>query len=161
MGWIVRKATSDDLPDLCALLDEIQTLHAKALPHIFRADDVASHSLEHLRSAMDNPSVALFVAEEEGRAIGLIEICVMQTADDPLLVPRRYAKVETIVVSAAHQRKGVGRALMERAHEWACQRGLNEVMLGVWEFNQGAITFYEELGYTTAFRRMWRRLDRK
>lgn len=160
MGWTIRKVTPDDLPALCTLLDEIQVLHAQALPHIFRTGDVSSHSLEHLRSVMDNPSVALFVAEEEGQVIGLIEVCVMQTADDPLLVPRRYAKVETIVVSAAHQRKGVGRALMEHAHDWARERGLDEVMLGVWEFNQGAIAFYEELGYTTAFRRMWRRLNR-
>lgn len=160
MGLTIREATPDDFAALGTLLDEIQALHAHALPHVFRAGSVASQGFERARAALDNPNMALFVAEEEGQIVGMVDVRVMQTGDDPLFVPRRYAKIETIVVSAAHQRKGVGRALMERAHRWAHERGLDEVMLGVWEFNQGAIAFYEELGYQTAFRRMWRRLDR-
>jgi GNAT superfamily N-acetyltransferase len=36
---------------------------------------------------------------------------------------------------------------MERAHRWALDKGVSEVELSVWDFNEGAIAFYENLGY--------------
>jgi ribosomal protein S18 acetylase RimI-like enzyme len=47
---------------------------------------------------------------------------------------------------------------MEAAQEWARQRGARRVQLTVWEFNEGAIAFYESLGYETYSRNMWKSL---
>jgi GNAT superfamily N-acetyltransferase len=47
---------------------------------------------------------------------------------------------------------------MERAHAWALDKGINQIQLNVWEFNEGAIAFYEKLGYTVASRTMWKSL---
>jgi ribosomal protein S18 acetylase RimI-like enzyme len=45
---------------------------------------------------------------------------------------------------------------MERAEQWAMERGLGEIELNVWEANQSAIGFYEGLGYEATRRRMRR-----
>ena len=45
---------------------------------------------------------------------------------------------------------------MATAERWAAERGLHEIELSVWEFNQGAIAFYTELGYVTERRKMRR-----
>jgi ribosomal protein S18 acetylase RimI-like enzyme len=45
---------------------------------------------------------------------------------------------------------------MAHAQRWATERGLREIELNVWEFNQSAIAFYEALGYVTERRKMRR-----
>jgi ribosomal protein S18 acetylase RimI-like enzyme len=104
-------------------------------------------------------NAALLVAEREGRLIGMILLRVREAPDVPILVPRRYAAVEDVAVRKECRRSGVGRALMEEAHQWARAQGLRQVELNVWEFNQEAINFYEKLGYRTASRKMWKSLE--
>ena len=45
--------------------------------------------------------------------------------------------------------------LLAQAHDWAAPRSAAQIELNVWEFNRGAIEFYERCGYTTASRKMW------
>jgi ribosomal protein S18 acetylase RimI-like enzyme len=54
---------------------------------------------------------------------------------------------------------GIGQALMEKTHAWSREVGIRTVELIVWEFNDGARHFYENLGYKTAKRRMWLDLE--
>jgi ribosomal protein S18 acetylase RimI-like enzyme len=48
---------------------------------------------------------------------------------------------------------------MAAAERWAAERGLSEIELSVWEFNQSALAFYQELGYVTERRKMRRVLN--
>ena len=59
-----------------------------------------------------------------------------------------------LVVAAALRKRGIGKALMRRAHDWASARGLTEAELNVYECNRPAIGPYESLGYRTWTRRM-------
>ena len=86
--------------------------------------------------------------------VGAIHILFRETRDIPILVPRRFAAIENLIVSKAFQRTGIGRALMERAHQWAMDQGITGVELNVWEFNAGARAFYAKLGYETTRRSM-------
>jgi GNAT superfamily N-acetyltransferase len=61
-------------------------------------------------------------------------------------------------VPEAWQGRGAGRALMNAAEAWAREHGAERLHLNVWEFNEGAIAFYERLGYVTFSRNMWRKL---
>jgi ribosomal protein S18 acetylase RimI-like enzyme len=46
---------------------------------------------------------------------------------------------------------------MGRTEEWIKEKGINEIELHVYEFNQKAIIFYKKLGYKTRSRRIYRR----
>lgn len=63
-----------------------------------------------------------------------------------LLVPQEFAWVCDIVVARAFRRRGVGRALMAKAREWARDRGHDQVRLTVFDFNAEAMRFYEAEG---------------
>ncbi len=91
--------------------------------------------------------------------VGVLSALVRQNPDLPMFVPRRWLVVENVAVLEAYRGMGVGRALMQHAHEWARGQGLAEVELTVWEFNEGAVAFYEQLGYTTIVRRLWKALE--
>lgn len=158
MGVLIREATLQDYIGLCELFAEIDALHAQALPQVFQTVDGLARSRAYLRSLLDGADSALFVAEQGGRLVGMVDVRIQSAPDIPIMVPRRYAVIDAIVVREAHRRSGIGRALMERAHEWVRAQGVDEIALNVWEFNAGAIAFYEGLGYTAILRRMWRRL---
>ncbi len=158
MGVTIREATLQDYTGLCELFAEIDALHAQALPHVFQTVDGPARSRAYLRSLLEGADSALFVAEQKGKLVGMVDVRVHSTPDIPIMIPRRYAMIDAIVVRKTHRHSGIGRALMEHAHEWARGQGVDEIALNVWEFNAGAIAFYEGLGYTTVLRRMWRRL---
>jgi ribosomal protein S18 acetylase RimI-like enzyme len=81
------------------------------------------------------------------RVIGSVWLRVVDTPDSPLMVPRRRAHVEALIVDRRHRRAGVGTALMDAAAAWAAGRGAVEMVLTVWTGNDGAEAFYRRLGY--------------
>lgn len=159
MDFSIRQANREDYEELCEVFAEIDTLHREALPDVYRAPDGPARSEEYITSIMADQNAALFVAQSDRRIVGLVEISLREAPDISIMVPRRYARIGTLVVKEGFRRAGVGRELMEKAHQWARAKGADQVELSVWEFNEGAIAFYERLGYTTAIRRMRRALE--
>jgi ribosomal protein S18 acetylase RimI-like enzyme len=125
---------------------------------VYRDPGGPPRSREYIASIIGDEHDVLLIAESADKVIGLIHACIREARDIPILVPRRYVAIESLVVAAGSRRRGVGRALMEAAHRWAQEQGVEQIELGVWEFNQGALAFYQKLGYRTAIRRMHYRL---
>ncbi len=161
MALSIRKAETSDYEELSALFEEGDAWHREHLPRIFQKPEGVVRSREYIRGLLADEGSALFVAELEGRLVGLISAVIREAPDVPLFVPRRYAIIDNVVVKAGYRRAGIGRALMERAHEWAVEAGVESVELNVWEFNAGALEFYRGLGYETSSRRMSRRLPKR
>ena len=155
MEYMIREATQADYSSLCELFAEADAHHSQAVPNVFRPASGPARSPQYIADILANENSRLFVAEREGQVIGLVHIDIREAPDHPIMTPRRYAKVDDLVVGKSFRRSGIGRSLMARAHQWACERGVHQVELNVWEFNQSAIVLYEKLGYTTAARRMW------
>jgi diamine N-acetyltransferase len=99
-------------------------------------------------------NVGLFVAKVEGKLVGFVHVIIRDSPAIPICVPRRYAIVDSIAVDKGFQRRGIGQALMEQAHYWAEEQGATAIELNVYEFNQGAIAFYQTFGYTATSRKM-------
>jgi ribosomal protein S18 acetylase RimI-like enzyme len=154
----IREANLQDYEELCEVIAEADDLHREAIPRMFRAPEGPARPKEYVRSIITNENAILMVAQSEEEIVGLVKVDVRQAPDIPLMVPRRYATIGTLVVRRRYRRLGVGRALMEAAQRWAQGQGASEVELTVWEFNTAAIDFYEELGYETVNRTMWRAL---
>lgn len=71
-----------------------------------------------------------------------------------IMMPRRYAWIGDLVLREQFRRSGVGRSLVEKAHQWSLGKGVSQVELNVWEFNKEAIIFFKMLGYKTIRRTM-------
>lgn len=61
----------------------------------------------------------------------------------------RYAHIFLLYVAPEHRRQGIGKALMDRAENWARARGDRQIGLQVFATNQPAVNLYHQLGYTT------------
>ena len=157
-AFSIRRATLDDYDALCEVFDEGDVFHRQALPGFFRKTEGPARAVEFIANMLSDPNAAIFVAETEEEIVGVVNAAIRETPDVPILVPRRYVWVDSLMVKGSCRRMGVGRALMDRVHQWAVEQGATEVELHVWDFNRGAIAFYEDLGYATASRRMHKRL---
>ncbi len=154
----IRQATPNDYEALCAVIAEVDALHCAHLPHVFRPFPGPARDRNYIVGLIEDPMAMLLVAEHRGQLVGFINVTIRDAADIPLLVPRRYAFVENVVVKEGFRRRGVGEALMARAQRWAEAQGASTMELNVYEFNQAAQAFYRKLGYETLTRRMRRRL---
>lgn len=58
-----------------------------------------------------------------------------------------FVEITGFVVGAQHRRIGVGKALMQRAHDWSEQLGIGQMRVRTQPHRREAIAFYEQLGY--------------
>jgi ribosomal protein S18 acetylase RimI-like enzyme len=142
----VRRARRDDWSAARELLRQVDDLHAALAPAYFRS---APREEEEWLRLLEEPHGAVFVAElgPDGGAVGVLVARVYDTPDNPGMVPRRRLHLETVVVSAKHRRRGIGRELMTAGSAWGRSQGAVEVVLTTWIGNDEAEAFYERLGY--------------
>ena len=158
----IRTALRSDLDAIYTIFSQADTLHREAHPEIFRKVDDPAEIKDFLLTGIKSDDAVIFVADlsgdTRGDIIGAVIAWVRHTPDVPLLVPRVYLSVDNLIVDEKYQHQGVGKALMERVHEWASARALKTIHLTVWDFNQGALTFYEKLGYKMLHHHMQKEL---
>ena len=95
----------------------------------------------YLRTIGHYPHAAVFVAEEDGRVIARLSL-----ARDPHPASSHVADVG-LMVAVSHRRRGIGRALLEAAVEWARGAGVRKLELHVFPYNEPALALYEAFGF--------------
>jgi N-acetylglutamate synthase-like GNAT family acetyltransferase len=128
---LIRNAKSEDcarLAELCTQLGypSVETDLARRLPEVLK-----------------RPMEAVFVAEMERGVVGWVHVRV-----SPNLEVDRMAEIAGLVVDDKLRGKGIGRALMDQAEEWARRMDCSELWLRSNVIRKGAHRFYEVLGYT-------------
>ena len=153
----VRFAEERDLPAVNRLRRQVNDLHVSGRPETFKPG--FTPELEnHIFTIFQDPDQDILLAETEGVVCGfavLHEICRPET---PFMFQRHYLDVDEFCVDEAFRRGGVGRALIDRAKTIAKERGFDRLELNMWEFNKGALAFYEAAGFETYRRYMEIRL---
>jgi shikimate dehydrogenase len=158
MALRIRQATADDYERLCALWAELDALHSERLPQLFQQAAGPARAQDYYAGLLADENAAMFVAEAGDALAGFVHVLVREPAPMPIFVPRRYAVVDGLAVTAAFRHQGVGRLLMDSAQRWAAARGAGAIELNVYAFNETAIAFYRSLGYEIYSVRMSRAL---
>ena len=65
---------------------------------------------------------------------------------------RNFLDIDEFGVDSACRRRGVAAAMVRFIRAWAKEQGFRRLELNMWEFNRGALAFYEAAGLKT-FRR--------
>jgi L-phenylalanine/L-methionine N-acetyltransferase len=129
--------------DAAALVELAETVGSE--PEGWLATDGSWRSVgeerRYLRTIARYPHAAVFVAEEGERIVGRLSL-----ARDPNPASAHVADLG-LMVAASHRRRGVGRALLEQAVEWAREAGIRKLELHVFPWNEPAIRLYERFGF--------------
>jgi diamine N-acetyltransferase len=158
MSFDVRPATEGDYEQVCMLFDELDEFHRIARPEFFKKPEGEVRSRDDLARLLDGEGRTILVAESPERLVGLAVVLLRRPSTNPLLVRRCVVEIDNIVVHRWARRQGVGRSLVAASVDWASEHGADHVEIAVHHFNQGAIRFYEALGFGMSVHRLLRRL---
>jgi len=114
---MIRKATINDLEDLC----RIEKL-------CFKRERYSKEFIFHL---LETPDIYSFVFEDKN-LIGYIIISFNQN----------IGRIISIAVHPSHRKKGIGKKLLDRAEEKVKQSNIRSIVLEVSTKNRDALNFY-------------------
>jgi ribosomal protein S18 acetylase RimI-like enzyme len=154
----VRPAVVAEYERLSVLWKAVEYLHHQALPHMFRKPDERWPTRAVIESLIGDPDSAIIVAENNDEIAGFVALKVYGVEQTPRWRGRRFVMIENMAIDPLYRRRGIGRALLKAAEDWATQRGIADLQLFVWEFNDAAARFYESEVFVTTHRGMARRL---
>jgi len=154
----IRPALAEDYGAYCALVDEVDALHTRNEPRDFQYPGAPPRKREFYESLLAASDKDVLLAEVDGVIAAYPHLETRKVEGPGILVPQSYCYVSDIVVAGPFQRRGLGRAMMAHAENWAKQHGLDQIRLNVRAFNTSAIRFYESLGMKAAAHTMLKRL---
>ena len=144
----IRKAELGDYDGICQLIRAADDLHAEILPGFFRkARQGNPRTRDEVRRILESPTETILVREEGGVIAGLVHVQIYDTPPVAVMVARRRAHIDLLVVAEAARRRGLGRTLLDGARAWARGMGAEELLLTVWAGNDLAQRFYEKQGF--------------
>jgi predicted N-acetyltransferase YhbS len=127
----IRPARPSDAGEIAQLTTELGYELTEAL---------ASERLSRILSRSDQQ---FFVASADARVVGWVHVVLAEYVD-----AEAFVVIGGLVVSANHRRLGIGRALMDRAEQWAREQECSIVRLSSSATRAAAHRFYEAIGYT-------------
>lgn len=143
---VIRRAKERDIPVIGRLLEEVELVHHRGRPDLFKNGGRKYDDAE-LEKILADDTRPVFVYDDDAEGVLGYAFCVLQDhAGDNVMTPIRTLYVDDICVFERFRGRGVGRAVYEYIREYAKSAGCHNVTLNVWECNPGAKTFYEKMG---------------
>ena len=130
--------------------DEQAVSEINTLLRQLRGDGSSMGTLEELKSITSAEHVAMVVAEEEGKIVGVGSLYALQK------MGKRSGIVEDVVVDESQRGKGIGEKIMRMIIDIAREQQLSTVSLTSRPSRAAAHHLYQKLGFekrdTTPFR---------
>ena len=143
--YSVRQARRNDIPSIVALWQQMMAVH-QALDGRFRlVADADVEFARHARRMMQAAGSRIFVAEMGAHVIGYV-LAEMQQRP-PIYPAGRYGFISDLCVAEPFRRRGIGRALAQRAIGWLQSEGATAVELLASDRNQTAREFWAAMGF--------------
>src|ERR1043165_9095205 len=111
----IRLATPSDSAVLSSLSVDVQRLHAEHHPNVFKTPDRDDFARSFFAELLVDPSVSIFVAEDDGNPEGCIICKLVERPENAFTFAARILLIDQISVLPSTRGKGVGAALMKRA----------------------------------------------
>lgn len=142
----IRRAQEKDMKDLDRLLFQVNMVHHKGRPDLFKAGQ-RKYTDDQLLEIIQDDRRPVFVAEnEEGNVVGYAFCIFQQRLNDHILTDIKSLYIDDLCVDEACRGQHVGSALYEYVKDFAREQGCYNLTLNVWALNEGARRFYEKCG---------------
>ena len=149
----VRMARAEDLERVNELRRQVNELHVAGKSEVFKPG--FSRELQDLvHEIRDDPERELVVAERSGAVCGYAVLRHVVRPETPFMVERDYLDIDEFGVDETCRRQGVASEMIDFIRAFAAEKGFRRIELNMWEFNEGALAFYEAAGFTTYRRYM-------
>lgn len=145
MRNMIRKALEKDIPTLMDLLHQVNMVHYRGRPDLFRPG--TKYTPDELKTILADDARPVFVwCDEEEKVKGYAFCVYQQHVNDQLLTDIRTLYIDDICVDENARHQHIGKQLYEHVADFARKNGFYNITLNVWSLNPGAQAFYESLG---------------
>ena len=151
----LRRAGAPDLPAVRELLAEMER-HQRGWRIFVPRPGAAEEVMARYRAAVRDPDALHLLAEVDGRVVGMALATVHRPSS---FSDTRSVEVSSFVVRSSHRRRGVGRTLLEEIVRFARERGVPYLDLRVFAGNDGAIAFWDRMGFRSRMVQMVARVE--
>ena len=149
----VRFAREEDAEQVNVLRRQVNDLHVAGEPGVFRPG-FCDELRDYIHVIMHDPQKAVVVAEADGSIRGFAVLNHIVRPENPFMFERDFLDIDEFGVDESCRRQGVASAMIRFIRGWAREKGFRRLELNMWEFNRGALAFYEAAGFTTYRRYM-------
>ena len=142
----IRAARPTDFDALVELDWSSAVHHASIDPVLYRIPERAALA-DFLRRRLSDPDREVLVAEADGTVVGMVDVTLDEDPDPGSIIRPVPTADIGISVLEGWRGQGVGHALMAAAEASARSRGAQRIILDMSSANDGALRFYDSLGY--------------
>ena len=133
---VTSRAALDDLDALATLFDGYRVFYKQP------SDPALARAFIEERLRLGE-SVIFIARDDNGEALGFTQLYPMFSS----VAARRIWVLNDLFVASTARKRGVARALMDRARDFATGKGALRLILETAEDNHAAQALYESLGY--------------
>lgn len=140
----IRQASVADIPRIIDLLHQVDMVHHRLRPDLFKPN-TTKYDEQELVVLLEDETKPIFVYDD-GEVLGYAFCQMSEVKDDRLLQDRKTLYIDDLCVDEAARGKHIGKALFDFVRDYAKSIGCHAITLNVWEGNDSAIRFYQNMG---------------
>ena len=142
----IRKAQAKDIPKIMELLLQVDMVHHRIRPDIFKGP-ATKYTATQLEDMLQDDTNPIFVSTDEKDSVQGYAFCkIIRYAEDELLKGITTVYIDDLCVDEACRGKHIGTALYAYVKTFATALGAHNITLNVWEGNDSAKAFYRKIG---------------
>ena len=145
---MIRYAKEKDIAKISDLLSQVDMVHHKGRPDIFKIGKKYSEN-EIKELIKDKQRPILVSVDEEDEVMGYCFCIFQEQKNNTVLNDVKTLYIDDLCVDEVLRGKGIGRRLYEAAVNLAKENDCYNLTLNVWSCNESALRFYEALGMSS------------
>ncbi|MBQ6174534.1 MAG: GNAT family N-acetyltransferase [Clostridia bacterium] len=149
----IRFAREEDLDQVNVLRKQVNDVHVEGKPEVFKPG-FCDELRDYIHVIFADLRQKIVVADDGGAVCGFAVLNHITRPENPFMYVRDFLDIDEFAVDEGHRRQGIATAMIRFIRDYAREQGFSRVELNMWEFNQGALAFYEAAGFTTYRRYM-------
>lgn len=142
----IRRAETCDMPRIDELLMQVELVHHKARPDLFKNGGRKYTDEELAAIIADDKRPILVAVDENNRLLGYAFCIFQQYLNNTIMTDIKTLYIDDLCVDEACRGQHIGRSLYEAVLDYAREHGCYNVTLNVWSGNDNAQRFYESCG---------------
>ena len=142
---MIRRAMEKDIPKMGDLLSQVDLVHHKGRPDIFKIG--RKYSDDELRQLLCDEERPILVSVNDNDEVEGYCFCIYQRHEnDSVLTDIKTLYIDDLCVDEQLRGRHIGKGLYEAAVQMARDNGCHNLTLNVWSCNPSAMRFYEACG---------------
>ena len=143
---MIRLASIRDIRGINELLLQVQKVHSDIRPDLFKYIGTKYNDSE-LEEIIKNSETPVFVYESDNKVVGYVFCIVTNYHNDTSFCDHKTIYIDDLCVDEDTRGMHIGTKLYNHVIDFARKSGCYNVTLNVWAGNDGAMKFYERIGF--------------